>query len=229
MSFNGFTPKMNDFFKNLKLNNNKEWFAENRHIYEKEVKETSRALVEEMRIRFANLGLPYIADPKTSLFRINRDIRFSANKEPYKTNLGIYFPYSTRFAGKSTESPGLYYHFDPVESFIGGGIHMPSTQALKAIRNRIAEDWEEMLKIIGEKKFKAEFDEELFGDKLKKMPRGFDENHPAADLLKMKEFTVWSGLELKTGYSAKLTDVIEKKAVIIAPFLDFIHEAMMNA
>jgi uncharacterized protein (TIGR02453 family) len=226
MSFNGFSKDIYWFYSELKKNNNKEWFYENKKFYEKEIKEASKELLTEMSQRFASIGLPFVADPKVSLFRINRDIRFSSNKDPYKTNLGIYFPYNAKLGERLPESPGLYYHFAPEESFIGGGIHMPSSETLRALRIKIANDWEELSDIINTKEFKKEYPNEFYGEKLKRMPRGFDEKHPAAELLKLKEFTVWTDLDHKVSYSSKLLDVLERKAIVIAPFLEFLFQSM---
>ncbi|MCX7735394.1 MAG: DUF2461 domain-containing protein [Candidatus Kapabacteria bacterium] len=228
MVFKGFSKDIYWFFSELKKNNNKEWFYENKSFYEKEIKEVSKQLVQEMSQRFASIGLPFIADPKVSLFRINRDIRFSLNKDPYKTNLGIYFPYISKMGERLPESPGLYYHFDPDESFIGGGIHMPTSQTLRSLRIKIASDWEELLDIINDKNFKREFPNEFFGEKLKRVPRGFDENHPAVELLKLKEFTVWVDINHNESYTKNLPDILERKAYVIAPFLEFLHQSIIS-
>lgn len=228
MAFNGFSKDIFNFFSELKKNNNKDWFYENKPFYEKEIKEVSKELVLEMSNRFAALGLHFIADPKISLFRINRDIRFSSNKDPYKTNLGIYFPYNAKLGERLPESPGLYYHFAPEESFVGGGIHMPSSQTLRFLRAKIANDWEELLDIINNKDFKKEFPNEFYGDKLKRIPRGYDENHPAAEILKLREFTVWTDLEHKISYSSKLPEILERKAYVISPFLEFLYKSMIS-
>lgn len=228
MLFWGFSKDIYSFFSELKKNNNKDWFYKNKTFYEKEIKEVSRQLVQEMSHRFAALGLPFIADQKVSLFRINRDIRFSPNKDPYKTNLGIYFPYISKAGKRLPESPGLYYHFEPNESFIGGGIHMPTSQTLRSLRIKIANDWEKLLDIINDANFKIEFPNEFFGEKLKRVPRGFDLNHPAAEILKLKEFTVWVDIDHNISYTPNLADILERKAYVIAPFLEFLHQSMIS-
>ena len=95
--FKGFTPEVRKFYQELEKNNNKEWFQANKARYEEFVREPAKELVYEMGLRFAKSGLPYYADPKKSLFRVNRDIRFSANKDPYKTNFGVLFPFNFPF------------------------------------------------------------------------------------------------------------------------------------
>jgi uncharacterized protein (TIGR02453 family) len=226
-SFEGFTPEAKKFFYNLRNNNNKEWFEKNRHIYEKEIKEPSRQLVEEMAIHFAQLGLPYIADPKRSLFRINRDIRFSPNKEPYKTNMGAFFPFGlSNISHKSVGSPGLYFHFDHSDTFIACGIHQPEPITLKAIRVRIADEWTMLEKILKSRKFKSEFPDAWEGEPLKSMPKGFPKDHPAGKWLRLKEFTYWSPISFKDAYSPGLIELLCIKAVAAADLHNFILEAI---
>ena len=146
--FDGYTPDVKEFFRNLKNNNTKSWFDDHREFYINNIREVTKTLVNDMGMRFARLGLPYIADPKRSLFRINRDIRFSNNKDPYKTNLGVFFPFSlSPTVQKPVHAMGLYFHFEDSETFIAGGIHSPMPSDLKAIRKRISQDWEELIKI----------------------------------------------------------------------------------
>ncbi len=225
--FTGFSPETRKFYKELSKNNNKDWFQANKHRYEEYAREPAKMLVSEMSFRFASTGLPFFADPKKSLFRVNRDIRFSANKEPYKTNLGINFPYKMPAeASKVFEGPGLYFHFDANESFIAGGMYMPPSNLLRAIREHIAENWKELFKIFNGKIFKREFPDMFADEPLKTMPRGFPADHPAADWLKLKGFTVYSNLDYKEIYSPGLADILLKKAEVIAPFMEFLHKAI---
>lgn len=223
-TFTGFSPKVISFLKNLSNNNNKEWFDANRSIYEKEIKEPAKLFVSEMADRFAAIGLPFHADPKKAVFRINRDIRFSKDKSPYKTNTGIYFPYNLKQSSKKpVESLGIYLHIDSKEPFIAGGIHCPPNGVLKELRLRVSDDWKDLKKIIESKSFKSEFPSGLVGESLQKAPRGFDSEHPAAEWLKLKEYTVYSKLSFKDIQSEKLSDLLLKKSRVIAPMLDFFN------
>ncbi|OGU42577.1 MAG: hypothetical protein A2X61_17105 [Ignavibacteria bacterium GWB2_35_12] len=224
--YKGFTPEVRKFYQELEKNNNKEWFQANKARYEEIVREPAKELVYEMGLRFAKSGLPYYADPKKSLFRVNRDIRFSANKDPYKTNFGVLFPFNFPYeASKAVEVPGLYFHIEAKESFIAGGLHMPSSDKLKELRELIAGDWKELFKIVNQKKFKAEFPIIFAEDTLKNMPRGYEPDHPAAEWLKMKGYTVGINLEFKEVYGPKLADILERKGKVIAPFLEFLGNA----
>ncbi|MBI5323710.1 MAG: DUF2461 domain-containing protein [Ignavibacteriae bacterium] len=224
--FKGFTPEVRKFFQELEKNNNKDWFHANKTRYEEFVKEPAKEFVFTMGKRFAKSGLQYYADPKKSLFRINRDIRFSANKDPYKTNLGVLFPYMfTHEVSKAVEVPGLYFHVDAKESFIAGGLHMPSNEKLRELRELIASEWKELFKIVNNKKFKEEFPKIFNDDKLKNTPRGYEPDHPAAEWLKLKGYTVGCKVELKDVFGSKLFDIMEKKGKIIASFLEFLNKA----
>lgn len=225
--FNGFPKEIEEFYKELKMNNNKEWFHENKLRYEKVAKIPSHQLVNDMQIQFANNNIPYLADTKKSLFRVNRDIRFSNNKDPYKTNLGVFFPYiSNSLIGKPVENPGIYVHYEDSENFIAGGLHAPQSDQLKAIRSKIANEWEELEDIINNKEFKKEFTKIFTEPGLKRVPAGYDANHPAAKYLKLKDYTIYTEVDKKIYYSAELTSVILHKAIIMEPLLSFLTEGL---
>ena len=225
--FNGFTPNALKFFYDLANNNNREWFLDNKPVYEKEIKLPSHALVAEMSSIFAENGLPYLADPKKSLFRINRDIRFSNNKDPYKTNLGIFFPFvSQALVGKPVENPGIYFHIDNKETFIAGGLHMPDSAQLKGLRSKIAGDYQYFEEIINDSEFKKEFPSIFSQEGLKRIPQGYDTDHPAAKYLKLKEFTVYAETKREDSYSRNILNIILRKAIIIKPLLEFFCDAV---
>ena len=124
-------------------NNNKEWFEAHRDEYENDVREPMRELIEELDVRFARFAPEIGGDPKRSMFRINRDIRFSKDKSPYKTNAGCWFHHrsATRKVGSEADegSAGFYFHLQPGESFLGGGVWMPPRPQLNKLRDAIAE------------------------------------------------------------------------------------------
>jgi len=223
--FDGYSPKAISFLKDLKQNNNRDWFMENKPVYDVELKLKSHSLVIEMASAFASEDLPYLADIKKSLFRINRDIRFSKNKEPYKTNTGVFFPYKAHESGhKPVESAGLYLHIEPGECFIAAGMHMPMPEQLKGIRNKIDTDWQQLDEIMKSKKLLNDFPKVFESEKLKRIPRGFPEEHPAADLLKLKGFTVYADLPQKEIYKRDLIGILLNKAIVVIPFLEFLHQ-----
>lgn len=228
--FTGYSPKVKTFFNDLSQNNNKEWFDKHRKFYEDQVRDTTKALVADMSIEFADAGIPLIGDPKRSVFRINRDIRFSPNKDPYKTNLGAFFPYKPDQAGKKPIfAVGFYFHIDLNETFAAGGLHSPESAQMKAIRERISQDYDLLEDMINTDIFKSNFPEGLTGEKLKTMPRGFDKDHPAAEYLKMKQFTVWCKFGYDLVQSEKLKHYLVEKAAAMMPLLEFLHSSVNEA
>ncbi len=227
--FRGFSPFVVEFFKELEINNNRDWFLENKARYESEIKEKTIQLVELMSVLFAEIGLTYVADKKKSLFRINRDIRFSKDKSPYKTNLGIYFPFSmSHMEVKDPQSTGLYLHIAGYETFVAGGLHMPDAKGLLSVRTRIMEDWDLFSNLINDKTFKKEFPVIDFSNSLKSTPKGFPKEHLADKWLKLKEFTPYCQMKFEDIYSSDLPEILIKKAITLKPFLEFLSLAMDN-
>jgi uncharacterized protein (TIGR02453 family) len=175
------------FLKNLSVNNNKEWFDKNRTQYD---------YAKNAHIEFINQLIASIAKfdnsvkhltAKECLFRINRDVRFSKNKNPYKNNFGA----SISPGGKKSNTAGYYLHIQPNESFIAGGMWQPPTPQLNAIRQEIDYNSVEFKKIIGNKNFIKQFGTLSQEDKLKTVPKGYDKSHPEIELLKHKSYIVF--------------------------------------
>ena len=147
-----FTAETLRFFKQLAAHNNKEWFEAHRDDYENNVREPMRDLVEELDVRFARFAPEIGGDPKRSMFRINRDIRFSKDKSPYKTNAGCWFHHrsaSRKVGSEAAEgSAGFYFHLQPGKSFIGAGVWMPPRPQLNKLRSAIAEKPEGFVRMV---------------------------------------------------------------------------------
>ena len=176
-----------DFLNRLKENNTKDWFDANRKDYE-QLKVNLKDAATEMINRIILFDPPIAAlEPKDCLFRINRDVRFSTNKSPYKTNIGMSFTKG----GKKSMYAGYYLQIQPGdESFVAGGLYMPPTEIVKKVRDQIDYNPKEIEKIIGNKTFIKYFDK-ISGAKLIKPPKGYDANHPQIELLKHKSFLMW--------------------------------------
>lgn len=175
--------KVLQFLKDLAANNNREWFNANRDRYDEsrnKILFITEVLINE--IRKFDQDIPAM-DPKECMFRIFRDVRFSNDKRPYKTNFGSFIAKG----GRKSENAGYYFHIEPSGSFIGGGIYMPQAGPLKAIRNHVEKHPEEYLAIINNPEFKAFFPE-MMDHKLKTAPRGIDKDHPYIELLRYKSF-----------------------------------------
>ncbi|GBU06778.1 TIGR02453 family protein [Bacteroidales bacterium] len=170
------------FLENLKQNNNREWFAENKEWYER-AKADFELLVAKMIQALAPFDSEAAhREAKKCVFRIYRDVRFSPDKSPYKTNMG---------ASMGSKDHGYYMQIAPEESFIACGYYMPQPHELKKIRRGIYEDFETFKEIIDNKTFKNNIgDLRRDGDSLKRVPNGFDKEHPAAEYIKLKRFYV---------------------------------------
>lgn len=175
-----------DFLNKLKKNNSKEWFDKNRTDYEI-AKDNFREFINELIQSTAKFDASIkMLEAKNCVFRINRDIRFSNDKTPYKTNMGA----SINPGGKKSFSAGYYLHIQPGASFLAGGMWQPPAPQLAAIRQEIDYNAPEFRKIIGHKDFKKHFGGLSTEDQLKSAPKGYDKDHPEIEILKNRSFIV---------------------------------------
>jgi len=222
-----FTPATLRFFKQLATHNNKEWFEAHRDDYETNVREPMRELVEELDVRFARFAPEIGGDPKRSMFRINRDIRFSKDKSPYKTNAGCWFHHrsaSRKVGSEAAEgSAGFYFHLQAGESFLGGGVWMPPRPQLNKLRDAIAERPQPFIRMVQSlpKRFGSLSDENA----LKRMPRGYAEDHPAAKWLRYQSFTSGRSLSDAQVTSAKLPALLEREYEAMLPLVRWVNGA----
>jgi len=195
-----------DFLEDLRFNNNKTWFDENRKRYDQ-----ARAIVEALLADILEHFAPVEDVGKTMLrdclFRINRDVRFSKDKTPYKSNMGALIGKG----GRKTTERSYYLNIEPGECFIAGGVHSPMPEHLKAIREVIAKDnGKKLTSIINNADFKKHFGE-MQGESLKTPPKGYASDHPAIDLLKHKQFLAFHRLDdadvLKDDFTAHFIEV----------------------
>lgn len=172
-----------NFLQKLRENNNKEWFDKNRTVY-LDTKQKFLAITEMLNneIRQFDASLP-LEDPKKFMFRIFRDVRFSKDKRPYKTNYGSFLVPG----GRKSPGAGYYIHLEPDACFVGGGIYMPPGNILQQIRSAIYQTPEELLEIVNSQEFKKHYGE-LWGEQLKTAPRGFPKDWEHIDLLRYKSF-----------------------------------------
>ncbi|MCK5169815.1 MAG: DUF2461 domain-containing protein [Bacteroidales bacterium] len=210
------------FLNNLKENNYKEWFHENKPTYQLVKKEFEQLIAHTIaEIAQFDDSVKNI-DPKKCIFRINRDIRFSKDKSPYKTNFGGFIVPGGRNAGFA----GYYIHIEPGNCFLAGGIYMPSPDRLKAVRTEIFENTENFKKIINSKNFKKHFKKIAGEDQLKNAPKGFPKDFENVDLLRHKHYTVVKYIDAKLVTSDKFMDKISEVFKALHPFNSFINEAI---
>ena len=191
--FNGFPEGTLPFLRELKENNGKAWFQANKGRYEAQVREPALAFIEAMAPGLEEISSHFRASPKKvggSLMRVYRDVRFSNDKTPYKTNIGIQFRHAQ---GKDVHAPGFYLHIAPDECFVAAGIWHPESRVLAAIRGFLDDNpaaWRRALETDG---FSDHF--ALAGESLKRPPRGFSADHPLIEDLKRKDFIAVKPIE----------------------------------
>jgi len=175
------------FLKDLKKNNNKPWFEKNKQVY-LDAKEDIELFVEQVIEGFGKIDADINPlHPKDCTYRIYRDVRFSSDKTPYKTNMGAYL----NKGGKKSPTAGYYMHVEPGRSMAGGGLWMPMAPELSKVRQEIDYNYAEWSKIIGDRNFKKVFPDGLDQEeKLSRPPKGYDDENPAIEFLKLKSFIV---------------------------------------
>lgn len=211
-----------NFLNLVAENNNREWFAENKHLYE-EAKADVVALAVAL-IKGVSTIDPLIssdADPKKSVLRIYRDVRFSKNKDPYKNNFGVWFSAKA----KGGNEPGYYLHIQPGQSFIAGGYWMPEVAHLKLIRQEIDYNINDFLAIIEDKVFAENFKLSM-NNSLKNAPRGYDLNDPNIKFLKLKSFEVLQKIDDIEFFDPKVVDKLISTYKIIYPLVVFLRKAI---
>jgi uncharacterized protein (TIGR02453 family) len=210
------------FLTELKKNNSKEWFDTNRKRYET-AKEDIKAVTEELikSIGAKDEDIAHLL-AKDCTFRINRDVRFSKNKAPYKTNMSCIFSKG----GKKTESAGFYVHIEPGGAFVGAGCWAPEAKQLAAIRQEVDYNLDDWKKILNAKKFKATFEDGLSKEgALQRPPKGYDAENPAIEYLKLKSFIITTKITDAELQDKNFVKNITSIYTIVKPMLDFLNTA----
>lgn len=219
-----FTKEAIQFLEDLKNNNATEWMHQNKKRYESYKKDYHQLIgdvLREMKPLDPSLDL---LEVKNCTFRINKDIRFSKDKSPYKTNMGIWM--STNRNRKN--SAGYYVHYEKGNSFIAGGIWCPESEDLRKIRKEIAFFHEDLENVLEDKSFKEEFGaiDVEDGNVLKSAPKGYDSNHHAIEFLKLKSFTVSQKIDDKFFLDKDFSKKIAQKLILIKPLNDFLNRGL---
>ena len=220
-----FSGALFDFLRDLENNNDRDWFLANKERFERDVREPVLQFIADFAPKLAKISEHMLADPRKqggSMFRINRDIRFSKDKSPYKTNVGAHFRHE---AGKNAHAPGFYLHLQPGEVFCGAGIWHPDGPTLAAIREAIVEDPDAYTKMLRGRAFKRDFGE-LGGDSLKRPPRGFDADHPLIEEIKRKDFVCSVRLSDEEVCAPGFIDVFTGYCRSAAPLTGFLANAI---
>ena len=219
-----FGPGLFSFLTDLRANNDRDWFAANRDRYEEHLLEPALAFIDAFAPRLEKISPHLRADARPSggsLFRIYRDTRFSKDKSPYKTNLGIHFRHER---AKDVHAPGFYLHIGPGEVFAGGGIWHPSTDAATSIREAIVADPERWKRSTRSRAFAKRL--ELGGDSLKRVPPWADPEHEFADDLRRKDFFGWARLSDGDVVAPGFVDEYARICRGVAPLMTFLCDAL---
>lgn len=211
-----------EFLRNLESNNNRDWFQANKAEYDQAVKNFAD-FVNELIKRISVFDTALIGvDAKQSVFRIFRDVRFSKDKSPYKTNFGAFMAPGGRKSGL----PGYYIHLDAWDSFLAGGSWCPEPEALLKTRNKIAEETDKFFSIIRDSEFNKAFgDLSPVDQKLVNVPKGFPKEHEAAEYLKYKNYI--ASRKIKQSDFSKL-DFMEKQFQLMTPLNLFLRNALRD-
>ena len=230
-SFRGFGRGALTFLRQLKRNNKREWFQANRDTFDNEVLLPLKLLVEELDVRFAHFAPEFIGDPKRSIFRIYRDVRFSKDKSPYKTHAASWFKHQNASHGVGSEThgggAGFYFHLEPGgESLVAGGIWMPPRPSLNQLRESIAAKPMDFAKSMTGAGFKRRFGKLSEEAMLSRLPRGFAQGHPAEKWLRYQSFTVHAMLSDDEVLNRRLADRVEKDYRTMLPFVRWLNRAL---
>ncbi len=220
-----FTGDTLQFLADLEQNNDRDWFVANQQRYETHVREPARELIRRLAPHIdKKVSAHFAASDKKqggSLMRIHRDVRFARDKSPYKTNIGIQIRHA---GGKDVHGPGLYVHIDLNECFIGVGSWRPDADSLGQIRRRIADAPKEWKAARDDERFRSYF--ELRGDALKRIPRGYDDDHPFADDLKRKDHLAVAAMSIDDVLGDGLVDYCVDRFVAARPYIAFLTRAV---
>ena len=223
-SYAGFPIETSRFLTELAENNEREWFKDNKHRYESHVLAPALDFINAMGPRLEKISPHFVAIGKRtggSLMRVYRDTRFSKNKTPYKTNIGIQFRHEL---GRDAHAPGFYLHIEPKNCFFGAGIWRPDSDSLAAIRTNIAENPGQWKRARDAKRFAEHF--RFGGDRLKRPPRGYSADHPYIEDLKRKDFIAVSEFPIGRIRSKEFIEEVATHYAMAKPLMKFLCSAL---
>jgi uncharacterized protein (TIGR02453 family) len=229
--FTGFTPEAIQFLADLAVNNDRAWFQPRKADYERLLKEPLAALCVALEDEFRTRGIPLHADPVKSPFRIYRDVRFSKDKSPYKTAASASFGWrgddegapEGRSHADNVHASGGYFHLQPGNVYVGGGVWHPDPSWLNGFRDRVANQTDEFRAIVEAPEFIKSFGSVSDdGESLKRVPPGYPADHPAADLLRKKNVTFGRRLSDDDAFSSELPSILADTFAVGTPLLRYL-------
>lgn len=226
MAFDGFSKDFFKFFRDIKKNNERDWFEANKDRYKAVVVAPLQDFIIALQPKLAKISPNFKCDPRPnggSMFRIYRDTRFSKDKTPYKTNAGLQFRH---MGGGDFRAPGFYLHLAPGEIFYGGGMYMPEPPALLAVRTAIAEKPAEWKKTLSAASLKRAYGGLSDIESLAKPPRGFAADHPFIEDIKRKSFFVTQDSDEAAAAKPGFVNDVAKAYADAAPLMQFLCKAV---
>ena len=220
-----FSSEAIKFLRGLARNNDREWFAARKDIFEREVKEPMLAVIGEVNDALAGFAPEHIREPRKAMFRIYRDTRFSEDKRPYKSHVAAWW---VRRGMEKTSGAGFYFHVSAKEVTVAAGAYMPTPDQLLAIRRHILEHHAELRKILADRKLKAAM-QEWEGNPMKRPPRGFPADSPAADLIACRKWGLSATLDPELAAQPKLVNEIAKRFALAAPLVHFLNAPLVGS
>ena len=219
-----FAPELFQFLAELRMNNDREWFQENKGRYESDVLGPLRDFVSDFAGPLKDISPHFVADPRPvggSVFRIYRDVRFSKDKTPYKTQAALHFRHEV---GKEVHGPGYYLHLEPGDVFAGVGIWHPESKTLGKIRDSIATNPERWKRIVGAQGFSERY--RLEGESLKRPPKGYDADHPLIEDLKRKDFVATTSFSQEQACSSDFMGRYAEACHTASPLMELLTTAV---
>jgi uncharacterized protein (TIGR02453 family) len=219
-----FTPALFRFLRDLRKNNDRDWFHAHKDVYERDVMDPALRFVAAFAAPLRRINAHLVADPRPvggSLFRIHRDVRFAKDKRPYKTHVGIQFRHA---AADGAHAPGLYLHIEPGDVFAGAGIWQPDGATLSEMREAIVDSPTVWRRVVSGRDFAARW--ALSGESLQRVPRGYDPNHRLAADLKRKSYLAVTGFSERDACASDFPEQLAQAWRSSAPFLRFLARAL---
>ena len=223
--FPGFPAEAMTFYRGLARNNTREWFQPRKQIYDEKVKAPMVELVHELDRARMDFAPDYVTDAGKAIYRIYRDTRFSPDKTPYKTQIAASF---SRRGAEKHGAAGYYFAISHKGVDVGGGIYMPPPEVLLAVRTHIAAAHDEFRRISGSGTVKRLLGD-IQGEQLSRVPKGFCAEHPAADLLRFKQYLLFTTLDPAIVTTPRLFTELEKRFRALTPFLEFLNAPLVAA
>ncbi len=212
------------FLRGLKKNNDRDWFDARKDIYEAQLKAPMLEVIEAVNNGLADFAPQHVRPPQKIMMRIYRDIRFSKNKQPYKTNLAAWW---ARQGLEKTSGAGFYFQFSPDELTVAGGAYMPEKDQVLAIRRYLLEHHEQYRKIMTGKKMRTLMTE-FEPVKMTRGPKGFPPDSPAMDLILQRQWGVSAQLPLETALGAGLVKTLVERMKVASPLVEFLNTPLVS-